>query len=74
MSQLGQTRTSTLVIARSALPPRTDIVSPTSQVRKVPNAEMPTSFDHLVGRRALSAPCDEARRRDCRKAVVLKVT
>jgi hypothetical protein len=36
--------------ARSALPPRADIVSPASQVRKVPKAEIDdVLFDQLVG-------------------------
>jgi hypothetical protein len=36
MSQLGQTEKSGLATGKSALPSRTDIVSPAGQVRKVP--------------------------------------
>ena len=37
---LGQFRKSALAIARSALPPATDIVSPARHVRKVPISDM----------------------------------
>jgi hypothetical protein len=40
MSELGQTEKPGLATGKSALPSRTDIVSPACQVRKVPTSDI----------------------------------
>ena len=49
MSALGHKQTYAVQNGMSALPPKADMCSATSDVRLVPIADMPSSFDHLVG-------------------------
>jgi hypothetical protein len=58
MSVWGHFRKSGRPVARSALPPRTDIVSPVSQVRKVPIPEVDDIYSTT-----LSALAKRGRRR-----------
>ena len=51
MSALGQKQTFAVQNGMSALPPKADMCSATSDVRFVPIADMPALFDHLVGAR-----------------------
>jgi hypothetical protein len=53
MSVMGRSEKSGYAIGKSALPLRTDIVRPLRQVRKVPIAEVTTTFDRLVDAREL---------------------
>ena len=54
MSALDHKQTCALRNAMSALLPKADMCSATSDVCFVPIADMPTLFDHLVGCRLLS--------------------